>query len=129
MLLGLYHGIEPRITGLRKRSRIDASRIHTGHGIHRHRSRVHCHQVHTIHGAIHHAMLLLLLLLLKKLSRTYAARVHVHAYTTSTHKLGRVDGTTAKDVLRELLLLLGTKGAILKASSKHGRVDSRSVGA
>ena len=125
MLLGLYHGIEPRITGLRKRSRVDASRIHTGHGIHRHHSRVHCHQVHTSHGAIHHAMLLLLL----KLSRTYAARVHVHAYTTCTHKLGRVNGTTPKDVLRELLLLLGTKGAILKASSKHGRVDSRSVGA
>jgi len=78
---------------------------------------------------------LLLLLLLEKLGRIYAARVHCHAhihgYSTSTHKLGRIDSTTTKDVLRELLLLLllGSERPILKTGCKHGRVDACWIGA
>jgi len=78
--------------------------------------------------------MLLLLLLLEKLSRIYAARVHCHAhihgYSTSTHELGRIDSTT-KDVLREilLLLLLGSERPILKTGRKHGRVDACWIGA
>jgi hypothetical protein len=147
VLLGLSHGVESRIASLGQGSWVNASCVHSRHGgktdpgagIHTHHVHVHVHvhpTTHSVHRAIHHAVVLLLLL--EKLGGINAAGVHgvgihgVHVHVHARpHELRGVDGATTKGVWGELgllLLLLGTNGAVLEASSEHGWVDSAGIG-